>query len=320
MGCDGGVLAMQRKFMRGMGVKLNDKVPEEVSRRLRALIRSRCCAVSNEELRDPIVACELGHLYNKEAVLMALLERTLNPAFQHIRGMKDLILCRFTPNPNNTEENGGGGGGGSSESNEAKGSEAAGASVGLADGEPVPRFICPVTRVEMNAKQPFAVLRTTGWVLSERALREIGAANLQAEYGPFEADDVIRLVPEEDVEKELRGRMEERRAKAKSEKKEKKRKEREGEEGGGAGGEGHKEQRKEKRKEKHAGHGSNGGGKANGAGSGLSSAPMGLKVSSLAEEAKAAAEKNMASSSAFASLFNSGDNKVDKARLMSVRR
>ena len=33
MGCDGGVLAMQRKFMRGMGVKMNDKVPEEVSKR-----------------------------------------------------------------------------------------------------------------------------------------------------------------------------------------------------------------------------------------------------------------------------------------------
>lgn len=308
------MLAMQRKFMRGMGVKLNDKVPEEVSRRLRALIRSRCCAVSNEELRYPIVACELGHLYNKEAVLMALLERTLNPAFQHIRGMKDLIICRFTANPNYTEENGNG----SSESNEAKGSEAAGASVGATDGEPVPRFICPVTRVEMNAKQPFAVLRTTGWVLSERALREIGAANLQAEYGPFEADDVIRLVPEEDVEKELRGRMEERRAKAKSEKKEKKRKEREGEEGG-AEGEGHKE-RKEKRKEKHGAHASYGD-KGNRVGAGLSSAPMGLKVSSLAEEAKAAAEKNMASSSAFASLFNSGDSsKIDNARLMSVRR
>lgn len=313
MGCDGGVLAMQRKFMRGMGVKLNDKVPEEVSRRLRALIRSRCCAVSNEELRDPIVACELGHLYNKEAVLLALLERTLNPAFQHIRGMKDLIACRFTPNPNYAEENGGGG----SESNEAKGSEAAGAGAGAGAGggdeEPVPRFICPVTRVEMNAKQPFVVLRTTGWVLSERALKEIGVANLQAEYGPFEADDVIRLVPEEDVEKELRSRMEERRAKAKSEKKEKKRKHE------GVEGAEDKEKRKEKRK-KHA-HGSSNGGKANGAGAGVSSAPMGLKVSSLAEEAKAAAEKNMASSSAFASLFNSGDSsKVDKARLLSVRR
>ena len=77
---------MQRKYMRGLGNKMGEKPSEEMNKRLRALIRSRVCAVSGEALRDPIVACELGHLYNKEAVLLALLERTLNPAFAHIRG------------------------------------------------------------------------------------------------------------------------------------------------------------------------------------------------------------------------------------------
>ena len=33
MGCDGGVLAMQRKFMRNIGHKMNDKPPEEMSKR-----------------------------------------------------------------------------------------------------------------------------------------------------------------------------------------------------------------------------------------------------------------------------------------------
>jgi hypothetical protein len=255
------------------------------------------------------------HRTPQESVLMALLERTLNPAFQHIRGMKDLIACRFTPNPNYKEE-------GTTDGDEAKGGEAAGAGAGGGDdGEPVPRFICPVTRVEMNAKQPFVVLRTTGWVLSERALREVGIANLQAEYGPFDADDVIRLVPEEEVEKELRSKMEDRRAKAKSEKKEKKRKrdgeakgEGEGEEKGESSGQ-HNGKR-DKKKDKGERHN----GKANGGVGAVSSAPMGLKVSSLASEAKAAAEKEMASNSAFASLFNDGSTKVDKARLLSVRR
>jgi hypothetical protein len=32
-GCDGGVLAMQRKFMRGMGHKMNEKPSEEMSKR-----------------------------------------------------------------------------------------------------------------------------------------------------------------------------------------------------------------------------------------------------------------------------------------------
>lgn len=47
------------------------------------------------------------------------------------------------------------------------------------DEDSVSKYICPVTMVEMNAKQPFVVLRTTGWVLSERALKEIGIEKLQ---------------------------------------------------------------------------------------------------------------------------------------------
>lgn len=37
------------------------------------------------------MACELGNLFNKEAVLTALLERTLNPAFAHIRSTWGLL-------------------------------------------------------------------------------------------------------------------------------------------------------------------------------------------------------------------------------------
>lgn len=66
-------------------------LPLLCSVRARALIRSRCCAASNELLTQPIVACELGNLFNKEAVLTALLERTLNPAFAHIRSTWGLL-------------------------------------------------------------------------------------------------------------------------------------------------------------------------------------------------------------------------------------
>jgi Rtf2 RING-finger len=54
------------------------------------------CAVSNEKLQLPIVTCELGYLYNKDAVLTALLERTLNSTFAHLRGLKDLIELKVT--------------------------------------------------------------------------------------------------------------------------------------------------------------------------------------------------------------------------------
>jgi Rtf2 RING-finger len=60
-------------------------------------IYRQVCAVSNEKLQLPIVTCELGYLYNKDAVLTALLERTLNPTFAHLRGLKDLIELKVKP-------------------------------------------------------------------------------------------------------------------------------------------------------------------------------------------------------------------------------
>lgn len=324
MGNDGGVLAMQRKFMRGLGNKMGEKPSEEVSKRFRALIRSRVCAVSSERLRDPVVACELGHLYNKEAVLLALLEHTLNPAFAHIRGMKDLIACRFTINPNWTDETAAQASAQEAwAANEAKGEGTnAGTMVGsFAEEGAVSKYICPVARVEMNAKQPFVVIRSTGWVLSERALKEVGAASLQDEYGPFDSDDLIRLVPDEEEETELRRRMNERRSKSKKEKKRKQRAE--GSSEGGRLGEGPKSHEEtQKAVVKAAKLKVENGGKREGgmASSQVLGAPMGLQVSSLAGEAQRAAEKEMASSSAFASLFNNGDEKADKNRLFSVRR
>ncbi len=318
---------MQRKYMRGLGNKMGEKPSEEMNKRLRALIRSRVCAVSGEALRDPIVACELGHLYNKEAVLLALLERTLNPAFAHIRGMKDLIPCRLTINPNWTDETAAvAAANEASAASEAKG-ESNNAGIGaFVDEDLTSKYICPVARVEMNAKQPFVVIRSTGWVLSERALKEIGAASLQDEYGPFDGtDDLIQLVPDEEEENRLRRRMNDRRSQAK---KEKKRRQREEQNGGGGKGQGDEKldeagqaELKKKKKALKAAKLllTNGVGKEE-AGSHVSSAPMGLSTSSLANEAQRAAEKEMVESSAFASLFNNGNGKTDKNRMFSVRR
>lgn len=52
------------------------------------IIRTHHCALSGERLTEPIVACELGSMYNKEAVISALLDRTLNVKFNYIRGLK----------------------------------------------------------------------------------------------------------------------------------------------------------------------------------------------------------------------------------------
>lgn len=51
-------------------------------------LRSRVCAQSKEPLRHPIVACEQGNLFNKEAIVVALINKTLSRAFSHIKGLK----------------------------------------------------------------------------------------------------------------------------------------------------------------------------------------------------------------------------------------
>lgn len=38
---------------------------------------------------------------------------------------------------------------------------------------------------------------TTGYVISERAIKEVGISNLQTEYGPFTSEDLYRLLPSE---------------------------------------------------------------------------------------------------------------------------
>lgn len=137
----------------------------------------------------------------------------------------------------------------------------------------------------------------------------------QEEYGPFEADDLIKIAPEEAEEEELRQRMKERRAKAKAEKKRKR-----AEEGPGEGALS-KEERKEKRKEKeaaaaaraaqqhHAAKKSEGG-----------DSTLGVKASSVALAAQQAVDKEMSSSAAYKSLFSSdkGPGKLDSNKLFIV--
>jgi hypothetical protein len=159
-------------------------------------MRSCICAQSSERLlaSDPIVVCELGHLFKKEAILSALLNKSLNPAYSHIRGMRDLKTMIATPNPSL-------------------------ATVDESLKASTPLFICPVTQMEFTGLTPFVVIWSTGYLLSEKAIREIGIESLQAEYGPFIASDIVKLIPSEDELRLQRKEMEARRSAAKADKK-----------------------------------------------------------------------------------------------------
>ncbi|KAJ8611968.1 hypothetical protein CTAYLR_004348 [Chrysophaeum taylorii] len=204
MGGDGGVIAVQRDFMRGTYTSAHKKrawaggqnfgagttggdAEEGVDpRRVRAS-RVRTCALSGEQLSTPIMACELGNLYNKLAILSALSERTLPDHLAHIRGLRDLVDCETgTPERSSAYHT----------------------------GEDAPVAACPVTGEALDGSKAFVVVRTTGWILSQMAVDRLGLDALQAEYGPLEAEDLVRLAPDPEETLELQERMTRRRDKA----------------------------------------------------------------------------------------------------------
>lgn len=195
MGGDGGVIASNRRYMRGVGFKEGCDTSkdtqieqEEANRRLRT------CALSGTTLSpesEPIVACAYGRLYTKEAALASLLARKSGGAQEgeqlgkHVRGLKDLFPVHFSWNKNSA-------------------------------GHSVP--ICPVTGRELNGLLPCRVVVRSKEgkdtkrgsevnVLSDRAWEEMGIEAAKTEYGPIERR--IRLAPPQGALKEMKKEWEE---------------------------------------------------------------------------------------------------------------
>lgn len=198
MGCDGGTIPRRDELVR------TKQKPEQKDKDAEAVAKWKHCAITQEELRLPIVSCELGRLYNKEAVIEHLLSKDSScEAAKHIRSMKDIVELKPTENP------------GYKRRDADKGDEY----VDLRAS----RFICPVVGLEMNGKYRFCYLRQCGCVLSERALKEVKSEVCHKCATPFEEDDIVVLNGSDDDIAVLSARMELRRAKAKAEKKSKKR-------------------------------------------------------------------------------------------------
>ena len=130
------------------------------------------------------MGCELGNIYNKEALLQALLDRSVQSIFPHIRGLKDVKTLKITKNPAIHDQS----------------------------DPSIPYIICPITKLELNGLQPFQMIWSTGFILSEKAIREVGIEALQDEYGPFTESDLIKVLPVEAEMDALRAAMFHRRA------------------------------------------------------------------------------------------------------------
>ncbi|OWF52009.1 protein RTF2 homolog [Mizuhopecten yessoensis] len=199
MGCDGGTIPRRDEMVRvKKKAEQKDKVAELDAKWKR-------CAITQEPLHPPIMACEIGKLYNKESALELLLDRTkfeCASSFSHLRGFKDLKELNLTENPAYEKPE-----------NE-KGD-------GYIDTNIAP-YSCPIVGIEMNGKHRFSVLWKCGCVLSERANKEVKGQNCHKCGTPFRPEDIVILNGTEEEIDELYKRMEAKRLQAKLDKKSKK--------------------------------------------------------------------------------------------------
>lgn len=188
MGGDGGTKAVVRRFFRGAkGVNLDATgETETVTKQQQATDVATTCVYSQEPLKEPIVCCALGFLYNKESIYKALLEKTLLLEefqwFRHIRRSRDLFDVKLKKNPLYPEKSSF-------------------------------QFTCPFTQQELNGLNPFAALKQSGSVVSLKALKEMS---------DLEKESPVKLFPTKEEIRARRTELEQAQTERKKKKKEKK--------------------------------------------------------------------------------------------------
>lgn len=135
---------------------------DSVSENRRREVTMSQCAISASPLEEPIVACKLGFLYNKESLLDRLLHKTMPDSFAHIRALKDVKVCKVT--------------------REAK------------DGA----FICPVTQLDLRSTKAL-INWANGCLLAQRAVDELGSKECPVGGGPLEP--IVLAPPEAELER-----------------------------------------------------------------------------------------------------------------------
>jgi hypothetical protein len=179
-------------------------------------------------LQHPVVSCDLGKLYNKDAIIEYLLDKSAygdgEEICGHIRSLKDIKTLKLTARSTPVT------------------------STDVPPGE-VPQFVCPLNLKEMNGVQPFVYLRSCGCVFSQSALRtllpsstptkEISSGEESNGNSPAKEEldvcpqcatkfsqtsDIMTINPSEDEEQRMRAGMELRRSREPAKPKTKKRK------------------------------------------------------------------------------------------------
>lgn len=196
MGCDGGTIPRRDELVK------TKKKKEQKDKNAALVAKWKYCAISSNKLTKPIVSCELGRLYNKDAVIEYLLnkESPNSSLVSHIRNLKDIIALNLTLKQGYEEKDTAG-----DQESDAQDS----------------MYVCPIVGLEMNGKYKFYYIRSCGCVMSERAIKEVKTETCLLCTKPFVEDDLILLNGSDDEVEDLKKRMAERRSKAKEERKRK---------------------------------------------------------------------------------------------------
>jgi len=199
MGADGGTIPTRIELVK------TKKKPEEKDKDSVRLYKWQHCALTQETLEKPVVACELGRMYNKEAIIEKLLNAksegtSSEPDYvaNHIRNLKDVVELQLEPNPAFTGNKARVGDGGYNDSSKAQ-------------------WICPLTSQEMNGRFPFVFDWSNGKVLSRKAYKMLKEDKASA----ISEENLIILNPEwgESEADLMKTKMEARRARVKALKK-----------------------------------------------------------------------------------------------------
>ncbi|KAL1117144.1 hypothetical protein AAG570_004472 [Ranatra chinensis] len=192
MGCDGGTIPKRDELVR------TKKKTEMKDKQSDLNFRWRCCNISQAPLIPPIVACGLGRLYNKDAVIMGILDKATMPeSAKHIKSLKDVKELNLTSNPAYTQREG--------------------KSDSYTDHQTA-AYICPVIGLEMNGKFRFCFSWKCGCVVSERAMKELKSNVCHKCQADVEESEIVVLNPEDSDLDLMRTRMESRQARMKAKK------------------------------------------------------------------------------------------------------
>ncbi|CAI2376668.1 unnamed protein product [Moneuplotes crassus] len=190
MGNDGGSIPHREDMIR--------EKPKEVKtdQALYAYNKAHMCTLSIQKLQKPIVSDRAGNLFNKEAILEALVNKNVPRAYCYIRKMKDVKTLNVQmrdPKNDRVEP----------------------------EGEGANLMVCPISGTEFDGYKKFILLWPCGCYLSNKVFENMNVGNKCPNCDKkFKEKDKIQLSPGPKVSEEARKKLVEKYVQKKRERKE----------------------------------------------------------------------------------------------------